>query len=69
MAKYKIYNKDIGDLEIQALKVMELNHIANELAEANRLKRLELDLKSVVRQFSPGPDIQFISQDELEDKA
>ncbi len=41
MAKYD-YN--INDYESNDLKITLLENIANELAEANRLKRLEMNL-------------------------
>ena len=68
MGKYN-YKDHVENHENEP-KIYFLFCILNELAEGNRLKRLELELKSVVKSRGSGyPDIQFPSEEELEDKA
>jgi len=46
MGKYdKNYEENVGKFTIEGVQTHILNYIANELAEANRLKRIELRIR------------------------
>ena len=62
MGKYRI---DWDEYDNKSNLVITSNNIANELAEANRLKRLELDQHAIVRDWYG----QIPSVKDLEDKA
>lgn len=73
MGKYAdnlIIVKEIkGSVNVEIIKTRMLQAIANELAEANRLKRIDLESKFVEQEIKTTPEAldKFIKS--LEDKA
>lgn len=70
MGKYCEASDDCTDEGYQYERNFYLCKIANELAEANRLKRLELrESRKVIGHTNEGGAILSIETNELEDKA
>lgn len=64
MGKYKFYSKVHHDTQLDYL-----HSIRNELAEANRLKRLELKIQDYTERFKDHDELYLTFIKDLKDQA